>query len=116
MPSQYHPERTVHSSHRTVHIKASIDRRLHVNCERCNVNCLQCPKRFLSPNIPADSKYPSASSTDRKIFVAVSVMNGDGFLRGFHTTYTSLVCSKACCSSRSTPEERPGVPPGSSGI
>ena len=47
---------------------------------------IQWPKRFVGANMPLSSKYRSASSTERKIFVAVSVMNGLGFFFGFHTT------------------------------
>ena len=46
----------------------------------------QCPNRLVGANIPLSSKYLSASSTDRKILVAVSVMKGLGFFLGFHTT------------------------------
>jgi hypothetical protein len=46
----------------------------------------QCPKRFLVANMPWASKKARASSTLRKIFVAVSVMNGLGFFFGFQTT------------------------------
>ena len=46
----------------------------------------QWPNRSAGANIPFSSKWERASSTERKIRVAVSVMNGLGFLRGFHTT------------------------------
>ena len=47
---------------------------------------VQCPNRSVGANIPFCSKYARASSTVRKIFVAVSVMNGLGFFFGFQTT------------------------------
>ena len=46
----------------------------------------QWPNRSAGANIPFSSKWERASSTERKIRVAVSVMKGLGFLRGFHTT------------------------------
>lgn len=46
----------------------------------------QCPNKSVGANIPFASKWASASSTVRKILVAVSVMNGLGFFFGFHTT------------------------------
>src|SRR5690606_15326413 len=45
-----------------------------------------CPNRLVCANMPLSSKWPSASSTDEKTRVAVSVMKGEGALRGFHTT------------------------------
>ena len=46
----------------------------------------QCPNKSVGANMPFASKWASASSTVRKILVAVSVMNGLGFFFGFHTT------------------------------
>ena len=46
----------------------------------------QFPNKFFVPNIPFASNHASASSTEAKIRVAVSVMNGLGLLAGFHTT------------------------------
>lgn len=46
----------------------------------------QCPKRFFSPNMPCSSKKVSASETEPKMRVEVSVMKGEGFFFGFQTT------------------------------
>ena len=49
-------------------------------------NTIHCPNRFFGVNMPLSSKYFSASSTDLKTLVAVSVMNGLGCFLGFQTT------------------------------